>query len=52
MQRTKGSPHTSRGHLQEVQERQAKSGGDRLGEVVVLRAVLIVVKGLSPGVIS
>ena len=25
MQRTKGSPHTSRGHLQEVQERQAKS---------------------------
>ena len=35
MQRTKGSPHTSRGHLQEVQERQAKSGGVRLEEVVV-----------------
>ena len=30
----------------------AKSGGGRLGEVVVLRAVLIIVKGLNPGVIS
>ena len=29
-----------------------KSGGDRLGEVVVLRAVLIIVKGMYPGVIS
>ena len=29
-----------------------KSGGGRLGEVVVLRAVLIIVKGLNPEVIS
>ena len=32
MQWTKGSNKTSRGHLQEVQERQAKSGGGSLRE--------------------
>ena len=51
MQRTKRLHHAPNGHLQEVQE-QAKKWWRSLRRSGRLRVVLIIVKGLNPGVIS